>query len=157
MRGPLLRLLATAVAGLVVLMPAAAEGALDGRLQGRYTIQVYGAGASGDRFGMRFTPKCKSGPCEKVVLRREVPTGQYFKSTLHRTRAGQYKGRERNKKVGTCANGGAVRQTAKLHIRVTAASKNGHATRFSGQVKFRAKAPCAFAGNDKAYFYGSED
>ena len=81
-----------------------------------------------------YSFKCASGSCAKVKLNRDAG-GRHFKSTLHKTGSGRYKGTE-GPEPYTCVDplGDPGQFTATHTIKVTKAA-NGHATKFSGQIK----------------------
>jgi hypothetical protein len=84
----------------------------------------------------RFKSRCASGACARVKLNRDAG-GRHIRSTLHKTAPRRYRGTEGPQPYLCVDPIGDPGQFTSTHtIRVTRA-RNGHATRFSGQIKIR--------------------
>ncbi len=153
------RLLGFLALTLTVLTVAQiANGAVNARLDGKFraTISINKAndgnkGAVISR-NYAFTALCPNGPCPKVGLRREGPSGENYRSILRRKSSGTFQGVETSgglKCPGSDADGV---QRVKYSLRVTA-QEDGLATAIQGRANLIVKCP----GEDpfqKGTFFG---
>ena len=126
--------IALVAAFAVSAAPSAAAPTVDGRLQGKFTMNgtitradnVQGE-SRGDHIKRTWTfdSKCAAGPCDSVVLRRERSAGKVDKMTLTRDGPGRYSGKNLFHFPLRCAgrvypHGGEARYT--ITVRTTAAT-----------------------------------
>jgi hypothetical protein len=140
MIGVLVALAAGAIALAVSTSTLAAGAAIEARLTGDFKvtgkITDSNDGTQGDvrTRTYEFMPLCPTGPCQKVVLRREGPHGSHFKSTLRLVQPGKYRGTEDSGRI-PCGGGDRGTQTVHLAFSILA-EELGEATAIEGRAKF---------------------